>query len=244
MQSQAIFVRRVLLSYLRVCKDAHKPILAQAERSVKQRAPATMRYPSKLIETAVEEVSKLPGIGRKTALRLVLHLLACDAYRTASLSGALTRMRAEIKYCKDCHSVADDAVCSVCRNPHRDTATLCVVENVQDVLAIENTQQYQGLYHVLGGVVNPSEGIGPERLHIDSLCRRVGELAVKEIIFALSATIEGDTTMFYIVRKRDRETVKISTIARGVAVGSDLEYTDEVTLGRSITHRTHYTLSS
>lgn len=196
-----------------------------------------MLYSSKLIEEAVQEIASLPGIGKKTALRLALFLLKAQEEHTARLADALRRLRAEIQYCCHCHNVADEAVCSLCANPHRDQSVICVVENIQDVLAIENTGQYTGLYHVLGGAISPVEGIGPDRLHIDSLVQRVQQMGTKEVIFALSATIEGDTTAFYITKKLKGHAAQVSTIARGVAVGGELEYTDEITLGRSITSR-------
>lgn len=196
-----------------------------------------MLHSSKLIEEAVHEIAKLPGIGKKTALRLILFLLKAPQEHTTSLTQALQKLRSEIQYCQNCHNVADQSVCSICTNPHRDQSIICVVENIQDVLAIETTAQYKGLYHVLGGVIAPVEGIGPEQLHIDSMIERIRKYPTKEIIFALSATIEGDTTMFYITKKLKDHAIKTTTIARGVAVGGELEYTDELTLGRSITER-------
>ncbi len=196
------------------------------------------QYPSQLLERAVQEFSKLPGIGRKTALRLVLHLLRQDAEDVSLLTDAISRMKKEVKRCKICHNVSDSDICPICSNPHRDATTICVVENIQDVMAIENTQQFSGLYHVLGGVISPMDGIGPADLEIDSLVERVEGGDVKEVILALSSTMEGDTTNFYIFRKLApfRE-LKISIIARGISVGDELEYTDEVTLGRSILNR-------
>lgn len=196
-----------------------------------------MHYSSKLIEDAVQEIATLPGIGKKTALRLALFLLKADKEHTTRLTEALQKLRTEIQYCKHCHNVSDAAICSLCANPHRDHSVICIVENIQDVLAIENTGQYQGLYHVLGGVISPVEGVGPEELHIDTLVQRVEKTQPQEIIFALSATIEGDTTVFYITKKLKGFATKVSTIARGVAIGGELEYTDEITLGRSITGR-------
>lgn len=196
-----------------------------------------MLYSSKLIEEAVNEIATLPGIGKKTALRLALFLLKVDTSRTEQLTAALRKLRAEIQYCRHCHHVTDDPVCSICTNPHRDQSTICVVENIQDVLAIENTAQYKGLYHVLGGIIAPLEGIGPDQLNIDSMIQRVQQQKPQEIIFALSATIEGDTTAFYITKQLKPYNIKFSTIARGVAVGGELEYTDEITLGRSISER-------
>ncbi len=196
-------------------------------------------YPSQLLEQAIKEMAKLPGIGRKTALRLVLHLLRQDTAEVEMLAESLSRMKHEVMYCHLCHNISDSETCPICANPRRDHTTVCVVENVQDVMAIENTQQYQGVYHVLGGVISPMDGIGPSDLEIDSLVERVAEGGVKEVIFALSPTMEGDTTNFYIFRKlAPYSDVKITMIARGVSVGNELEYTDEVTLGRSILNRT------
>ena len=196
-------------------------------------------YPSQLLEKAVGEFAKLPGIGRKTALRLVLHLLRQETGDVDQLAEALSRMKHEVVYCHTCHNISDSDTCPICSDPRRDTTTVCVVENIQDVMAIENTQQYHGLYHVLGGVISPMDGIGPSDLEIESLVGRVGDGKVKEVILALSPTMEGDTTNFYIFRKLAPFTdVKITMIARGVSVGNELEYTDEVTLGRSILNRT------
>ena len=199
-----------------------------------------MLYSSKLIEEAVHEIARLPGIGKKTALRLALFLLKAQKEHTERLTDALRKLRAAIQYCRHCHNVADESVCSICTNSHRDRSVICVVENIQDVLAIENTGQYKGLYHVLGGIISPVEGIGPDQLQIDSLVQRVQEIQPQEVIFALSATIEGDTTAFYITKKIKGCAVKASVIARGVAVGGELEYTDELTLGRSIAGRVAY----
>ena len=196
-------------------------------------------YPSQLLEKAIGEFAKLPGIGRKTALRLVLHLLRQETGDVDQLAEALSRMKHEGVYCHTCHNISDSDTCPICSDPRRDTTTVCVVENIQDVMAIENTQQYHGLYHVLGGVISPRDGIGPSDLEIESLVDRVGEGKVKEVILALSPTMEGDTTNFYIFRKLAPFTdVKVSIIARGISVGDELEYTDEVTLGRSIQNRT------
>jgi recombination protein RecR len=202
-----------------------------------------MEYPSKLIEQAVEEIAKLPGIGRKTALRLALHMLRQNPDYTEGLAEALTRLRKDIRYCKQCHNISDKEFCSICESHRRDVSTLCVVENIQDVMAIENTSQYQGKYHVLGGIISPVAGIGPEELNLESLIARVAavESEIKEIILALPATMEGDTTSFYIRRKLEPYSVSVSTIARGIPVGGELEYTDEITLGRSILMRTKYT---
>ena len=199
-----------------------------------------MQYPSQHIEKAVEEISKLPGIGRKTALRLALHLLRREESETISLAQALVDLRTKTRYCNNCHNLSDTEVCGICANPRRDTAVVCVVENPQDVMAIENTSQYHGLYHVLGGVISPIEGVGPSDLRIDSLVKRASEGAIKEVILAISPTMEGDTTAFYLTRKLNPLGIRISTIARGVPVGGELEYTDEITLGRSIKSRTIY----
>ena len=199
------------------------------------------QYPSQLLERAVQEFSKLPGIGRKTALRLVLHLLRQEADEVAQFANAVGRLKQEVKYCHLCHNVSDSDTCPICSDPRRDNTTICVVENIQDVMAIENTQQFNGLYHVLGGVISPMDGIGPSDLEIDSLVQRVSEGGVKEVILALSSTMEGDTTNFYIFRKlAPYADVRLSIIARGISVGDELEYTDEVTLGRSILNRTPF----
>ena len=198
------------------------------------------QYPSRLLERAVQEFSQLPGIGRKTALRLVLHLLRQDTDDVFQFTDAISRMKEEVKFCKVCHNISDQDVCPICSNDRRDSSTICVVENIQDVMAVENTQQFTGLYHVLGGLISPMDGIGPADLEIESLVSRVSEGHVKEVILALSSTMEGDTTNFYIFRKLASYDVKISIIARGIAVGNELEYTDEVTLGRSILNRTPF----
>lgn len=197
------------------------------------------QYPSELLEKAVQEFSKLPGVGRKTALRLVLNLLRRDSEEVLLFTETIARMRQEVKHCRICHNISDSDVCPICSDPRRDESTICVVENIQDVMAVENTQQYQGLYHVLGGVISPMDGVGPADLEIESLVERVKEGGVKEVILALSSTMEGDTTNFYIFRKLAPYTdVKLTIIARGISVGDELEYTDEVTLGRSILNRT------
>ena len=184
------------------------------------------------------EFSKLPGIGRKTALRLVLHLLRREDDDVRQFTEAVSKMKQEVKYCRVCHNISDSDTCPICADPRRDASTICVVENIQDVMAVENTQQFNGLYHVLGGIISPMDGIGPGDLEIDSLVSRVAEGGVKEVILALSPTMEGDTTNFYIFRKLASYEVRISVIARGISVGNELEYTDEVTLGRSILNRT------
>jgi recombination protein RecR len=199
-----------------------------------------MNYSSKLLEQAVEEFSKLPGIGKKTALRLVLNLLKREKDEVNRFAMALKNLRDEIRYCKECHNISDIEICQLCSNLNRDGATLCVVEDIRDVMAVENTQQYKGLYHVLGGVISPMDGIGPQHLTIESLLQKVESGKVKEIIFALSTTMEGDTTNFYIFKKLKNYPVKVSTIARGIAFGDELEYADEITLGRSIANRLPY----
>ena len=196
------------------------------------------QYPSQLLQKAADEFATLPGVGRKTALRLVLYLLRQPSERADSLSEAVRRARHEVRYCRVCHNISDQEVCPICSDPRRDSRTICVVENVQDVMAIENTQQYNGLYHVLGGVISPMDGIGPGDLEIDSLVSRVEAGGVDEVIFALASTMEGDTTNFYVSRRLQPTGVRTSVIARGISVGDELEYTDEVTLGRSILCRT------
>ena len=196
------------------------------------------QYPSVLLERAVGEFSKLPGIGRKTALRLVLHLLKQSVSSVDAFADAVSHVRKDIKYCRVCHNISDTEVCPICSDTHRDTTTVCVVENVQDVMAVENTQTYRGLYHVLGGIISPMDGVGPADLEINSLVERVAGGDIKEVILALSSTMEGDTTNFYISRLLKPYQVKVSVIARGISVGNELEYTDEVTLGRSIVNRT------
>ena len=198
------------------------------------------QYPSQLLDRAVEAFSQLPGVGRKTALRLVLHLLRQSTEDVDSFADAVIRVKHDVKYCKVCHNISDNEVCSICSDPRRDGSVVCVVENIQDVMAIENTQQFHGLYHVLGGIISPMDGIGPHDLEIESLVERVEEGTVKEIILALASTMEGDTTNFYISRKLKDTGVKLSVIARGISVGDELEYTDEVTLGRSILNRTPF----
>lgn len=199
-----------------------------------------MDFPSKLIEEAVNQVSKLPGIGKKTALRLVLHLIKEKRETTFALTEALSTLRDNILFCKRCHNISDAAVCSICTSHRRDSSLVCVVEDTKDVMAIENTAQYNGLYHVLGGVISPMNGIGPSELKIDSLVKRLSDPPgeVKEVILALSPTMEGDTTSFYIHKRIKEFPVKVTVISRGIAIGGDLEYADEITLGRSISART------
>ncbi|TVZ53284.1 recombination mediator RecR [Dokdonia sp. Hel_I_53] len=196
-----------------------------------------MEFSSKLLENAVYEMSQLPGIGKRTALRLVLHLLRQPASQTHHLAEALNTMRDTIKFCKQCHNISDVELCEICSNPHRDSSLVCVVEDVRDVMAIENTSQYRGLYHVLGGKISPLDGIGPQDLNIYSLIDKAKSGELKEVIFALSSTMEGDTTNFYIYRQLESYDIATSTIARGISVGDELEFADEVTLGRSILHR-------
>ena len=197
-------------------------------------------YPSILLDAAVREMSSLPGIGRKTALRLVLNLLRRTPEEVDAFAGAMTRLRHEVRYCRCCHNLSDSDLCPVCSSHSRDRHLICVVENVQDVMSVENTGQYNGLYHVLGGVISPIDGIGPGDLEIDSLVERIAPENIREVIFALPATMEGDTTNFYIYRRLSGTGVRVSQIARGVAVGNELEYTDEITLGRSIINRTEF----
>lgn len=198
-----------------------------------------MEFPSKLIEDAVNEVAKLPGIGRKTALRLVLHLVKEKEEKTTALTEALQRLRTNIRFCTTCHTISDESECTICRNPRRDHSIVCVVEESKDVMAIENTSQYTGIYHVLGGIISPIQGIGPAELTVDSLMARIsaGSKEIREVILALSPTMEGDTTAFYLHRRLKDFPIKITSIARGIPTGGDLEYADEITLGRSITAR-------
>jgi recombination protein RecR len=198
------------------------------------------QYPSILLEKAIDEFSKLPGIGRKTATRLVLHLLRQDLEAVDVFGNAIVTLKHHVKYCTVCHNISDTEICQICANPGRDASTICVVESIRDVMAVEATGQFHGLYHVLGGVISPMDGVGPSDLQIDSLVRRVLEKNIKEIILALSSTMEGDTTSFYIYRKLEKHTVKLSMIARGIAIGDELEYADEITLGRSIVNRTPF----
>lgn len=195
-------------------------------------------YPSKLLEKAVAEFSKLPGIGRKTSLRLVLDMLRRPEEEVSAFANALTDMRSNIKYCQVCHNISGTDICPICADRQRDASTICVVENIRDVMAVEHTQQYRGLYHVLGGIISPMDGIGPSDIEVDSLVERVAKGGVKEVILALSSTMEGDTTNFYISRKLSGYDVVVSVIARGISVGDELEYTDEVTLGRALLNRT------
>ncbi len=196
------------------------------------------QYPSVLLARATDELGKLPGVGPKTALRLALHILKQPVASADSFADAISKLRHDIKYCRVCHNISDTDICPICSDERRDHSTICVVENVQDIMAIENTQAYHGLYHVLGGIISPMDGIGPGDIEIDSLVSRVAEGGIKEVILALSSTMEGDTTNFYITRQLKPFNVKQTVIARGISVGNELEYTDEVTLGRSIVNRT------
>lgn len=200
----------------------------------------SQQYPSTLLQHAVNEMSRLPGIGRKSALRLVLHMLRMDPNQVDSLAGSLSQLVHEVRYCRVCHNISDVETCAICSDSHRDAGMVCVVENIQDVMAIEQTQQYRGLYHVLGGVISPMDGIGPSNLEIQSLIERVQAGGVREVILALSPTMEGDTTNFYIYRKLQDTGVAVTVIARGVAQNDELQYTDEVTLGRALLGRTPY----
>jgi recombination protein RecR len=197
-------------------------------------------YPSKLLETAVNEFASLPGIGRKTAFRLVMNLLKRDSEEVKRFGESIIRLHREIHYCKLCHNISDSETCSICSDEKRERSLVCVVENIQDVMAIENTRQYRGIYHVLGGVISPVDGIGPGDLKIDSLEEKVKNGGVSEIILALSTTMEGDTTNFYLFRRLNKYDVLLTTLARGVAIGDELEYTDEITLGRAINNRNPY----
>ena len=201
------------------------------------------QFSSGLLENTVREFSKLPGIGNKTALRLALHLLKQPESEVEVFGNAIINMRKNIVYCKVCHNISDTEICNICSHPSRDKETICVVENLKDVMSIENTQQFKGLYHVLGGIISPMDGIGPKDLQIESLTQRVQNENIKEVILALSTTMEGDTTNFYIYRKLDPFNLKITTIARGIAIGDELEYADEVTLGRSILNRVDFSVS-
>jgi len=196
-----------------------------------------MEFSSKLLENAVAEMSGLPGIGKRTALRLILHILKQPTQNTTAFTNAILDLKNNIKFCSSCHNISDDAVCEICKNPERDHHTICVVEDIRDVMAIENTRTYKGIYHVLGGKISPIDGVGPSQLKINTLIDKVKQGNCSEIIFALSSTIEGDTTNFYIYRQIKDLGIETSTIARGIAIGDELEYADEITLGRSLLHR-------
>ena len=199
-----------------------------------------MEFPSKLVEKAVEEFSRLPGIGKKTALRLVLHLLKKDKQEGLSLSESIKDLRENIKYCEKCCNISDDKICGICSNLSRDSSLICVVQDVRDVMAIENTGQYRGLYHVLGGIISPIEGVSPSDINVEQLLNRVEQGEVNEIIFALSSTMEADTTAFFISKKLKNKKIKISSIARGIPIGGEIEFADEITLARSIAQRMNY----
>lgn len=196
------------------------------------------KYPSALLENAVNEFAKLPGVGRKTALRLVLHMLRQDEKSVESFSSSISTLKKDVKYCKSCYNISDEDICPICSNPARDKSLVCVVENIKEVMAIENTSQFKGLYHVLGGIISPIDGIGPGDLQIESLVNRASQGDIKEVILALSTTMEGDTTNFYIYKKLSPFNLKVSMIARGISIGDEIEYADEITLGRSIINRT------
>lgn len=199
-----------------------------------------MNFSSKLIQDAVEQFAKLPGIGRKSAMRLALHLLKMDKNEVRDFGEAFIDLREKINYCIECHNISDIDICELCSNPHREGSTICVVEDIRDVMAIENTHQFKGKYHVLGGIISPMDGIGPADLNIESLIAKAAKGSIKEVIMALSTTMEGDTTNFYIFKRLKAYNIKMSVIARGISVGDELEYADEVTLGRSIVNRTPY----
>ena len=199
-----------------------------------------INFSSQLLEDAVNELSKLPGIGKRTAMRLALHLLKQDTLYVQRLSGSLLKMREEIQFCEKCHNISEKNICNICASPKRDANTICVVEDIRDVLAIENTGQFTGLYHVLGGLISPMDGISPSDLQLASLFSRIDKEEIKELIFALAATVEGDTTNFYIYKKLKNYPLKMSTLSRGVSIGDEIEYADEVTLGRSIIYRQPY----
>ena len=201
-------------------------------------------HSTKLLDKAVEQFASLPGIGRKTALKFVLYLLKKDAKEVETFVRSIQELKSNIQECKQCHNISDGELCEICSSSQRDTSTLCVVENIKDILSIEATSQYNGLYHVLGGIISPMDGIGPADLHINSLLERIEKQPIREIIFALSATIEGDTTGYYILKKlKKKENLIISTLAKGISIGNDLEYTDELTLGRSIVNRVKFSLN-
>ncbi len=199
-----------------------------------------MQTPSKVLDDAIDAFSTLPGIGKKSALRMVLHLLKTSPEKVEQFGEALIRLRKELRYCRNCHNISAEELCSICSDPRRDASLVCVVEDIRDVIAIENTMQYKGHYHVLGGLISPMDGIGPSQLNIESLCEKTGRGEISEVISALSTTMEGDTTLFYLYKKLKPYAVKVSTLARGVAIGGALEYADEVTLGRSILNRIPY----
>lgn len=199
-----------------------------------------MNFSSKHIENLIDEFAKLPGVGRKTATRYVLHVLKQDTKNVETFVNAIVNLKNELKYCSTCHNISDKEVCNICSNPNRDKSLLCVVEDIRDVMAIESTQQYKGVFHVLGGIISPLDGIGPTDLNIETLVKRISQGDIQEVIMALSTTMEGDTTNFYIYKRLKEFNIAVSTIARGISIGDELEYTDEITLGRSITNRIPY----
>lgn len=215
--------------------DSTEPI-----NSILRTIKMEINFSSQLLEDAVNELSKLPGIGKRTAMRLALHLLKQDTMHVQRLSGSLIKMREEIQFCERCHNISEKNICNICASPKRDSNTICVVEDIRDVLAIENTGQFTGLYHVLGGLISPMDGISPSDLQLQSLLTRIEKEDIKELIFALAATVEGDTTNFYIYKKLKNHPIKMSTLSRGVSIGDEIEYADEVTLGRSIIYRQPY----
>lgn len=199
-----------------------------------------MNFSSKLLENAVNELAGLPGVGKKTALRFALHFLKQETAQVEEFANTIVKLRTQIKHCNSCHNISDSTICEICSNPSRDAGLICVVEDVRDVMAIENTMQYKGRYHILGGIISPMDGIGPADINIESLVKKIAEGGIREIILALSASMEGDTTNFYINKRIKEYNISVSTIARGISVGSDLEYADEITLGRSIINRIPY----
>jgi recombination protein RecR len=223
-----------------MCKNTHYLFCKVIKNSAKNSIFGSMNFSSKLIEEAVNEFSKLPGIGKRTALRFVLHLMKQDVAEVNQFGNTFIKLRSELRYCEKCHNVSDKPLCEVCINPNRDNSLVCVVEDIRDVMAIENTQQYRGVYHVLGGIISPMDGIGPSDLNIETLVQKAGSGEIKEVIMALSTTMEGDTTNFYIYKRLKEFNLTVSTIARGISIGDELEYADEVTLGRSIVNRTLY----
>ena len=223
-----------------MCKNTYYLFYKAYKTSLKISNFDVMNFSSKLIEEAVNEFSKLPGVGKRTALRFVLHLMKQNPSEVNQFGNAFIKLRAELRYCEKCHNVSDKPLCEVCANPHRDHSLVCVVEDIRDVMAIENTQQYRGIYHVLGGIISPMDGIGPSDLNIETLVEKANLGEIKEVIMALSTTMEGDTTNFYIYKRLKEYNLTVSTIARGISIGDELEYADEVTLGRSIVNRTLY----
>ena len=223
-----------------MCKNTHY-LLGKAHNTwAKSSIFDVMNFSSKLIEEAVNEFSKLPGVGKRTALRFVLHLMKLDKNEVSKFGSSFIKLREEMRYCDSCHNVSDKPLCDVCANPHRQADLVCVVEDIRDVMAIENTQQYRGIYHVLNGIISPMDGIGPSDLNIETLVQKASKGEIKEVVMALSTTMEGDTTNFYIYKRLKEYNITITTIARGISIGDELEFADEVTLGRSIVNRTLY----